>query len=91
LRVLGVVSTAAERTRAPDDEQERSVRLLLLGKGAVLDAGSTIRSLLRWTIRSSGARGRQLRNRAIAMRLAVFIRVVGDIRRGGEGPDRAAS
>jgi hypothetical protein len=26
-----------------------------------------------------------------AWRLAVVIRVVGDVRRGGEGPDRAAS
>jgi len=28
---------------------------------------------------------------AIAMRLAVVIGVVGDVRRGGDGPDRAAS
>jgi hypothetical protein len=28
---------------------------------------------------------------AVAMRLAVWIRSVGDVRRGGDGPDRAAS
>jgi hypothetical protein len=30
-------------------------------------------------------------SRAIATRLAVSIRSVGDVRRGGDGPDRAAS
>jgi hypothetical protein len=34
---------------------------------------------------------RELEPVAFAMRLAVVIRVVGDVRRGGEGPDRAAS
>jgi hypothetical protein len=28
---------------------------------------------------------------AVAMRLAVWIGLVGDVRRGGDGPDRAAS
>jgi len=43
------------------------------------------------SMRSSAVRGPQLRNRAIAMRLAVLIGLVGDVRRGGDVPDRAAS
>jgi hypothetical protein len=39
----------------------------------------------------SGARVRDRRSAAIAMRLAVLIRPVGDVRRGGDRPDRAAS
>jgi hypothetical protein len=35
-RVDAVVSVERVRTPAPDDDQERRVRLLLLGKGAVL-------------------------------------------------------
>jgi hypothetical protein len=42
-------------TLAIDDEQARRLRLLLLGKGAVSGTGWSVRSLLRWTTRSSTA------------------------------------
>jgi hypothetical protein len=52
-----------------DDEQEhRSRRLLLDGSSSVRRLARTRRWLLSWTIRSSAARGPQLRNRAIALR-----------------------
>ena len=57
------------------------MRLLLLGKGAVLAHGSTVRSLPGWTIRSSAARGPQQRNRAIAMRQLEWFDAGADLRR----------
>jgi hypothetical protein len=41
--------------------------------------------------RARARNGRNANTVTIALRLAVLIRVVGDVRREGEGPDRAAS
>ena len=41
------------QTFAPDDEEERGARLLLLGKAAVLAHRTSVRWLLSWTTTSS--------------------------------------
>ena len=70
------------------------IRLYLdeIGKAPLLDAATALGTYATAsTISSRGARLRSLPNRAIATRLAVLIGLVGDVRRGGDVPDGAAS
>jgi hypothetical protein len=51
---IASVSSGESQTPAADVEQERTVGLLLLGKGAVFAHRFDVRSLLRWTTSKSG-------------------------------------
>ena len=59
---------ALDHALTTDDEQERRVTLLLLGKELSWCTGSSIRSPLEWTRGSSRVRAPPMASRAIAMR-----------------------